>query len=191
MEKDSKETLRSRKKDELDDFRTKKNKIQEEKLQITSEMQNREALEAQKRELEESSKSFQELIADLNKKIPVLKTQVASAEKEKLAFVREKDARLSKIREEKDAFQAQGNKLSELKKQIEDFEISKIKFADTKKKMSQCLSAVERVEEEIQTLREAVDELKNEVAAHEVFFQKLPVFPKRKLTAANFISSHF
>ncbi|CAG7834537.1 unnamed protein product [Allacma fusca] len=168
LEKDNKDALRTRKRDELAAYQSEKNRIQKEKLQITSEMQNREALEAQKREIEENTKSCQDGILDLGRKIPAIKNDILNAEKTKQDFVKEKENKLQQIRNEKESFQSKYNNLGELKQQIEKFDVEKQNFARIQERISESKEQMERLESELHAKRQNLDKLKKEVTEHEI-----------------------
>lgn len=172
-EKENKQELRNKKRDELAKLNEEKNSYQEKKLQITAELQNKGALDTQRKELEVATKNLQEKINELKQSVPTLKTDIAKAERSKKSCVQRKEDALKKLGEEKDLLDKKKYNIFELNKKILEFEKRKGRAAAVKQQVADCQDSIAECEKCKKEIAKQIDLLKRDVANQEVSHETL------------------
>lgn len=167
LEKDNKSNLLNKTRVDLNRLNGKKNEARQKILKITSELQNREALEGQKRDLEVASKQLSEASSSLRQGLPKVKSEITDAEESKSKFVEKKDKQLSVARTERDSLEKQRLKLNEIGQQIEEFERKKSLFVDVQRRAATCKNKVDELLSQKGSLVAELESLTSSIASQE------------------------
>jgi chromosome segregation ATPase len=167
-EKEQKEKLRNQKVTDLTKAKEDRNKVVAEKLKITGDLQNREAMEQQKKDLEADAAALKTAIQELNRQLPKLRDETSSSQRKMTDLKQKRDEHLQEIEREKNGLIAQKDRVQQLNREIQAFSQEVTKFQTEAKKQEAAADSLEKCQAKLTELNREIEILQRELNTQQV-----------------------
>lgn len=167
-EKEQKELLRNQKLNELTKAKEERNKVVEEKLRITADLQNREAMQQQKKELETEMVFLKTGIQELQKQLPEIRGNTQIKHKKMTELKQKREKLVMEIEKEKNGLISEKDRVSQLHAAIQLFRGEITKFQAEAKEHEASAKALHKSEVKLSELVQEIEVLQEEINAQKV-----------------------